>query len=289
MKQYLGIIGGSGLYQIKDFQLKEAKEISTPYGKTSSPFMVGSLSGVDVIFIARHGLEHQLNPSEINFRANIWALKKLGVKAIFSVSAVGSLSDEITPGQMVIVDQFIDRTIKRASTFFENGIVAHVSMAHPVSAYLCSLLLKACSELKIKHHDGGTYVCIEGPQYSSRAESFFYRMLGAKVVGMTNAQEAKLAREAEIDYATLALCTDYDCWHDEHEHVTTDQVVAIVQSNVSKAQEIFKHAVKNFDFNRKLESEGILERAFLIKREAVTKEVIERLEPIIGRYFGRGV
>lgn len=251
--------------------------------------MVGSLSGADVIFIARHGLKHQLNPSEINFRANIWALKKLGVKAIFSVSAVGSLSDEISPGHMVIVDQFIDRTFRRASTFFENGIVAHVSMAHPVSAYLRSLLLKACSELKIKHHDGGTYVCIEGPQFSSRAESFFYRTLGAKVVGMTNSQEAKLAREAEIDYATLSLCTDYDCWHDEHEPVTTDQVVAIIQSNVSMAQEIFKHAVKNFDFNRKLESEGILEQAFLIKREAVTKEVIERLEPIIGRYFGRGV
>jgi len=285
MKQYLGIFGGSGLYNIEDFELEEKVIIETPYGKTSSPLMRGKYAGVDVVFLARHGEEHNVSPSEINFRANVWAMKKIGVKAILSVSAVGSLQEEIVPGHMVILDQYIDRTQNRPSTFFSDGIVGHVSMAHPVSGYLRELLIGACEKLDIPHHKKGTYVCIEGPQYSSQAESHMYRSWKATIVGMTSLQEAKLSREAEIDYATIALCTDYDCWHETHDSVTTDQVVAVMKSNVKKAQAILKDAIENFDFDRKLESEGVLENAFLIKKEAVSSDVLKRLEPIVGKNF----
>jgi len=283
--EYIGIIGGSGIYSIKDFELSEKLDIDTPYGKTSSSLMVGKLAGVNVIFLTRHGEGHVYNPSEINFRANIWALKKAGVKAIFSVSAVGSLKEEIRPGDMVVIDQFLDRTRLRQSTFFEKGIVVHVNFAHPISNYLKDILAESCKELDLTCHNGGTYVCMEGPQFSTLAESNFYRSFGASVIGMTNLQEAKLAREAEIDYATLALSTDYDCWHPGHDQVTTEQVLKVLKANAENSQKILIKAVQKFDFDKKLEAEGTLKNAILTNREYIKPDVIERLQPIIGKYF----
>lgn len=285
MSQFIGIIGGSGLYGMEAFEHQAELGSETPFGLTTSPLKVGKLGGVDVIFLARHGEGHVFNPTEVNYRANIWALKKAGVKAILAVGAVGSLKEEIQPGHMVVIDQFIDRTRLRPATFFENGIVAHVGMAHPVSAYLRELLVTSCLELGITCHTRGTYVCIEGPQFSTIAESKFYRSLGADVIGMTNLQEAKLAREAEIDYATLALATDYDCWHQDHEYVTTEEVLKVLNANIQNAQKILLTAVKKFDFNKRLEAEGVLKNAILTKRERIKPEVIERLRPIIGKYF----
>lgn len=282
---YVGIIGGSGLYQIESFKLKEERIVSTPFGEPSGPLMIGTLADVPVIFLARHGVGHRLNPSEINYRANIFALKQAGVKAIFSVSAVGSLKDEIVPGHMVVIDQFIDRTKARASTFFEQGIVAHVGFAHPVSEYLRSLLIAACEKAGVRVHKKGTYVCMEGPQFSTVAESHSYRSLGADVIGMTNLQEAKLSREAEIDYATLALSTDYDCWHPGHDAVTTDQVIQVMKANVSHAQKILQQAVVSFDFDRKLEAEDAVKNAILTAPDAIDPKAIERLKPILGKYF----
>ena len=285
MQEYIGIIGGSGLYQIDDFELIEKKVVETPYGKPSGAFHIGKLNDVNVIFLARHGDGHLINPSEINFRANIWALKSLGVKAIFSVSAVGSLKEEIAPGHMVVIDQFFDRTKDRPSTFFENGIVAHVGFSHPVSGYLRSLLIESCKEISATVHKTGTYVCMEGPMFSTQAESHFYRQIQASVIGMTNLQEAKLAREAEIDYATLALSTDYDCWHQDHDSVTTEQVIAVMTANIEKAKKIVKKAVKKFDFSKSLEAQGAVENAILSAKDKIAPEVIERLKPILGKYF----
>lgn len=279
----IGIIGGSGLYAITDFVCEKKIRMVTPFGKPSDAFMVGTLSGVPVVFLARHGTGHTISPSEINFRANIWGMKKLGVKAIFSVSAVGSLQEEIKPGHMVVIDQFFDRTKARASTFFEKGIVAHVSFAHPVSEYLRELLIQACHAEKATVHTTGTYVCMEGPAFSTRAESGFYRQIDASVIGMTNLQEAKLSREAEIDYATLALSTDYDCWHPHHDSVTVDQIIAVMHKNVAVAQNVLKRAVKLFDFSRKLEAGEALQNAILTDRKKITPAVKKRLAPIIKR------
>ena len=219
------------------------------------------VSGQPVVFLARHGEGHTISPTELNFRANIWALKSLGVKAVFSLSAVGSLRENIQPGHMVVIDQFFDRTRERVSTFFDGGIVAHVTFAHPVSEYLRSLLITACLDLKIPCHGEGTYLCMEGPQFSTKAESEFYRnQVGASVIGMTNLQEAKLAREAEMDYATLALSTDYDCWHEDHDSVTVDQVMATMKANIENGQKVLHHAIKNFDFDRHLDAEKCIEK-----------------------------
>lgn len=284
-KQYIGVIGGSGLYQMDQFELDEKKKIQTPFGEPSSDLSFGKLSGKDVVFLARHGEGHVLNPSEINFRANIWALKSVGVEAIFSVSAVGSLKEEIEPGHMVVIDQFFDRTKARPSTFFEKGIVAHVGFAKPLSQVLRNLLINACEELKVVCHKQGTYVCMEGPQFSTLAESHFYRSFHADVIGMTNLQEAKLAREAEIDYATLALSTDYDCWHPDHDSVTTEQVIAVMKNNIDKAQKILALAIQNFNWELPFEAKGILKNAIMTRRELIQPEVIERLKPILGKYF----
>lgn len=282
---HLAIIGGSGLYKMDGIEPIKTLSVKTPFGNPSSPLFVGRLSGRDVVFLARHGEGHLINPSEINFRANIWALKSVGVKAIFSVSAVGSLKEEIQPGHMVVIDQFFDRTKARPSTFFENGIVAHVGFAKPVSDYLRGILIAACRDEKAVVHERGTYVCMEGPQFSTKAESEFYRSLNAAVIGMTNLQEAKLAREAEIDYATLALSTDYDCWHPHHDAVTTDQVVAVMQRNVSLAQRILVRAAAAFDPSRAPESFGVVGNAILSDRTKISRDVVERLKPILGRYF----
>lgn len=285
MTQYLGIIGGSGLYSISSFKLIERLTMKTPFGDPSGDLMVGELDGVNVIFLPRHGEGHVYNPSEIPFRANIWAMKKAGVKAVISVSAVGSLKEEIAPGHMVVINQFFDRTRGRASTFFEKGIVAHVNFAKPVSQYLRDILISSCKELNLTCHTTGTYVCMEGPLFSTEAESHAYRAMGASVIGMTNLQEAKLCREAEIDYATLALATDYDCWREGHDSVTTEQVIAVLQANVANAQKILSLAVKKFDFKRPLETEGMLKNAIMTSRDRIKPEVIERLKPILGKYF----
>lgn len=285
MKHYIGIIGGSGLYQIAGFRLRKRLAVTTPFGRPSGPLLIGTLAGVDVIFLARHGEGHLINPTEVNYRANIWALKKAGVKAIFSVSAVGSLRDEIKPGHMVVVDQFIDRTKHRPSTFFEKGIVAHVGFARPMSEYLRGLLIAACEEEGATVHKTGTYLCMEGPAFSTKAESELYRQLGSAVIGMTNLQECKLAREAELDYATLALSTDYDCWHPDHDSVTVEQIIAVMQNNIALAQKILKRAVTGFDFNRKLEAQDVLKNAILSDRKKIKPAVIKRLQPIIGKYF----
>lgn len=285
MTYALAIIGGSGLYQMDDFQLEESKDITTPFGKPSGPLMCGKLAGVPVVFLARHGEGHLINPSQINFRANIWALKSIGVQAILSVSAVGSLRGEIEPGHMVMIDQFIDRTKARPSTFFENGIVAHVGFAHPISALLKNILIESCDELGITNHKKGTYVCMEGPQFSTEAESHWYRSMGADVIGMTNLQEAKLAREAEIDYATLALSTDYDCWHPEHDSVTTDQIIQTLTQNISNAQKILAVAVKKYDRNADHDAKDALKNAILSNKKMISNEVKERLKPILAKYF----
>ena len=209
----------------------------------------------------------------------------MGIKAIFSVSAVGSLRGEIEPGHMVLVDQFIDRTKARPSTFFENGIVAHVGFAHPTSSLLRSILKDACSELNITHHQKGTYVCMEGPQFSTEAESHWYRSMGADVIGMTNLQEAKLAREAEIDYATLALSTDYDCWHPDHDAVTTEQIIQTLTQNIENAQKIMAVAVQKYDPQAKHQAESALANAILSNKQMISNEVKERLKPIIAKYF----
>ncbi len=246
MRAGIGIIGGSGLYQMEGVEGLREIRISTPFGEPSDALLVGKLDGVDVAFLPRHGRGHRYAPHEINYRANIWALKSVGVKWIFSVSAVGSMREDIHPGELVVVDQFIDRTRTRPSTFFEQGIVAHVQVADPVCPVLRGVLERACDSAISKDerwHKGGTYVCIEGPQFSTRAESHLYRSWGASVVGMTNLPEARLAREAEIAYATLAMATDYDCWYEGHDDVTVDQVIAVMKANVAKAQEVLRAAV----------------------------------------------
>jgi len=234
----IGIIGGSGLYEMKGLTVLEEKKVSTPFGDPSEVFVLGRIAEQEVVFLARHGRGHRFLPSEINYRANIWALKELGVKQILSVSAVGSLKEEIAPGHLVFVDQFIDRTYHRVSSFFGEGMVAHVALAHPICERMRKKLNETAKGLKFKSHEKGTYICIEGPQFSTQAESHLYRTWKADVIGMTNVTEAKLAREAQICYATVALSTDYDCWHADHDSVTADQVIQTLNANVDKAQQL---------------------------------------------------
>jgi 5'-methylthioadenosine phosphorylase len=236
----LGVIGGSGLYGMDGVEDLEWVSVDTPYGPPSDAIGVGRLDGVRVAFLSRHGRGHRHAPHEINYRANIWALKSIGVRRLVSVSAVGSMREEIIPGDLVLVDQFIDRTRMRPSTFFENGVVAHVMFSDPVCRDLQGLLVETAANLEIPHHNGGTYVCIEGPQFSTRAESLTYRSWDVSVVGMTNLPEARLAREAQIAYATIALATDYDCWHESEDDVSVAAVLAIVRANVSKAQRLVR-------------------------------------------------
>ncbi len=239
----VGVIGGSGLYHMEGVEDLEEVRVTTPFGDPSDAVLVGRLDGQPIAFLPRHGRGHRFAPHEINARANIWALKALGVKWVFSVSAVGSLREDIAPGDLVIIDQFIDRTRARPSTFFEDGVVAHVGFGDPLCPVARGLLLKACAGASaLKSHDGGTYVCIDGPQFSTRAESEMHRQWGAAVVGMTNLPEARLAREAELAYATIAMATDYDCWHPGHDHVTVDAVLAVMHANVEKAQRVLRAA-----------------------------------------------
>lgn len=243
-KAEIAIIGGSGLYHMEGLtRLKEIK-VSTPFGKPSDSIRIGSFEGFNIAFLARHGRGHRTRPSGINYRANIHALKSLGVSRVFSVSAVGSMKERIRPGDFVLPDQFIDRTTQRLNSFFDQGIVAHVAFADPICTTLSSLLWKSSQKVSVKVHRPGTYLCIEGPQFSTRAESLLYRKWGVDVIGMTNIPEAKLAREAELCYATLALVTDYDCWHKTEEAVSVGAILDIMHTNVETAKQVLRHALK---------------------------------------------
>ncbi len=285
----IGIIGGSGLYQMPELKEIEEVRVETPFGSPSDAFIVGTLEGVRVAFLPRHGRGHRFTPSELPFRANIYAMKLLGVERILSASAVGSLQEQYAPLDMLIPDQFFDRTRARAreSTFFGDGIVAHVTFAHPVCGMLGDVLEESCQEAKVRVHRGGTYLCMEGPAFSTKAESNVYRSWGMDVIGMTNLQEAKLAREAEICYATLALVTDYDCWHETHDAVSVETIVDYLNKNVRNAQIILREAVKRLAQGMKSECDcsSALKSAIFTAPELWPAEASARLQAIVGKYM----
>ncbi|MBI3819790.1 MAG: S-methyl-5'-thioadenosine phosphorylase [Planctomycetes bacterium] len=284
-KVKVGVIGGSGLYEIEGLSKIKETRVKTPFGAPSDALIAGDYSGVPCVFLPRHGRGHLLTPTEIPFRANLWAMKSLGVTHIISISAVGSLREEIVPGHFVMIDQFIDRTRQRVSTFFGEGLVGHVVFADPVCNILRKMLHKTARELKLTSHDGGAYVCMEGPAFSTRAESHFYRSIGGSVIGMTNLQEAKLAREAEIAYATVAMSTDYDCWHPHHEDVTVDAVIAVMNANVGNAKQLIKAAIPRVASLAPSPAHGALASAIMTRRDAVPAATIRKLWPIVGKYY----
>jgi 5'-methylthioadenosine phosphorylase len=284
-KQIVGVIGGSGLYQMAGLKEVSEVEIKTPFGKPSDRFIKGRLGDTELIFLPRHGKGHRWLPTEINFRANVFGMKKLGVERIISVSAVGSLCQEIAPGDVVVPDQFIDRTSKRPSTFFGNGIVAHVSFADPFCKDLSAKLVDAARQEGAQVHAGGTYVCMEGPQFSTRAESNLYRSWGAAVIGMTNLQEAKLAREAEICFGTLALATDYDCWNQAAGDVEIEHVLTVLKQNVELAQNTIRRVVPSLGEARLCACVSALKDAIITERSQIPKKIRVDLKPIIGKYL----
>lgn len=281
----IGVIGGSGLYDMADLSDRKEVSVSTPFGEPSAPFIVGTLGEQRVVFLARHGIGHRLLPSELNFRANIYALKTLGVEWILSASAVGSLQESYRPLDIVIPDQFFDRTRGRISTFFGGGVAAHITFAHPVCHTLSELAYESAQRSDTKVHRGGTYVCMEGPQFSTLAESRLYRSWGMDIIGMTNLQEAKLAREAEICYATLALVTDYDCWHPEHNQVTVDMIVRNLIHNAGTAQDVIKTVVARLPVERTCECASALASAVITRPEAISEEMKASLAPILSKYM----
>ena len=281
----IGIIGGSGLYEMEGLSQIEEVRIDTPFGSPSDVIVLGTLDDARLAFLPRHGRGHRITPTDINYRANIWALKKLGCEWIISVSAVGSMKEHIAPGDVVIVDQFIDLTKRRVSTFFGEGIVGHVSFAQPISLELAKALTEAARATgKAKVHEGGTYVCIEGPQFSTKAESKVYRSWGVEVIGMTNMPEAKLALEAEISYATIALATDYDCWHESHEAVSVEAVIAVLQKNVENAKAILKEAVKRIPNERTCPAKDALKYAIMTAPDRIPAETREKLSIFLDKY-----
>jgi 5'-methylthioadenosine phosphorylase len=286
-KVSIGIIGGSGLYQMPELQNVREQVVETPFGCPSDAFIIGELEGVEVAFLPRHGRGHKLTPTELPFRANIYAMKLLGIEYILSVSAVGSLQEKYAPTDMVIPGQFFDRTRARAheSTFFGEGIVGHVPMAHPVCSELGDILEASCKDVGVKTHRGGTYLCMEGPAFSTKAESETYRQWGMDVIGMTNLQEAKLAREAEIAYATLALVTDYDCWHEDHDSVSVEMVIEYLNKNVRNAQLILKDAVKRVAAKETPNQyRDAIKNAIFTAPDLWPPETAKKLEAIIGKY-----
>ena len=281
----IGIIGGSGLYDMADVTDRTEVTLTTPFGEPSGPYLLGTLRGKRVAFLARHGAGHRLLPSELNFRANIFGMKMLGVEYILSASAVGSLKEEYKPLDIVIPDQFIDRTKGRISTFFGRGLAAHVGFAHPFCKRLSRLVSASGQASEATVHVGGTYVCMEGPQFSTLAESKLYRSWGADIIGMTNLQEAKLAREAEICYSTIALVTDYDCWHPDHDHVTVEMVIANLMQNAKTAQHIIANAVEGLPYERTCECASALKYALITRPEAIPPQVRQDLAPLVGKYL----
>jgi 5'-methylthioadenosine phosphorylase len=281
----IGIIGGSGLYDMPGVTDREEVTLTTPFGEPSGPYVLGMLRGRRVAFLARHGAGHRLLPSDINFRANIFGMKLLGVEHIVSASAVGSLKEKYKPLDIVIPDQFFDRTKARASTFFGRGLAAHVGFAHPFCSILSGLVHESARSAGATVHKGGTYVCMEGPQFSTLAESNLYRSWGMDIIGMTNLQEAKLAREAEICYTTVALVTDYDCWHPDHDSVTVEMVIANLTQNAKTAQEIIAEAVARLPYARTCECASALKYALLTRPDAIPDQVKQELWPIVGKYL----
>src|SRR5256886_1847386 len=281
----IGIIGGSGLYDMAELTDREDTQIGTPFGDPSGPYVIGTLRGKRVAFLARHGVGHRILPSELNFRANIYGFKVLGVERILSASAVGSPKEEYKPLDIVIPDQFFDRTKGRISTFFGRGLVAHVAFAHPVCADLSKVVADSAEKVGATVHRGGTYVNMEGPQFSTLAESKLYRSWGMDVIGMTNLQEAKLAREAEICYATLALVTDYDCWHPDHDSVTVDLIIANLMQNAAAAQKTIAGAVERISGPRACACKDALATAIITQAALVPEQTKKDLAPIIGKYM----
>jgi 5'-methylthioadenosine phosphorylase len=285
----IGIIGGSGLYAMPGLTSVREQRVETPFGEPSEAFILGELEGRRVAFLARHGRGHRILPTELNFRANIYAMKKLGVERIVSVSAVGSLKEEHKPTDFVIPDQFIDRTSRRVSTFFGDGLVAHVAFGDPVCATVAKAITDGCAREGVVGKAGGTYVCMEGPQFSTRAESNLYRSWGADVIGMTNLQEAKLAREAEICYATVAMVTDYDCWRDGHDAVTVDQIVAVLNQNAANACKVVKAAVASMPSERECACASALKFAMLTDPKTIPAETRRKLDLLVGKYLNESV
>lgn len=280
----IGIIGGSGLYEMEDFTDTEDVAVATPFGEPSDRYIVGQLEGRKVAFLPRHGRGHRLSPHELNSRANIYGFKELGVKWLISMSAVGSLKEELRPTDVVIPDQFYDRTKVRKDTFFGDGVVAHVSFGDPVCRNMFAILAQAAEEAGAVVHKGGTYVNIEGPAFSTRAESNTYRQLGFDVVGMTNLTDAKLAREAEMCYATLAMVTDYDCWKEDAEEVSVETIIRILFQNARVAQKIIKLAIRKIPAQQDCECARALEKAIITRPELIPQEAKRRLKAIIGKY-----
>ena len=281
----IGILGGSGLYDMAELTDRDEVTVSTPFGNPSGPYVTGTLNGRKVAFLARHGPGHRLLPSELNFRANMYGFKVLGVEWILSASAVGSLQERYRPLDLVVPDQFFDRTRGRISTFFGRGLAVHVSFAHPVCATLSDLACDSAKTVGATVHRGGTYVCMEGPQFSTLSESNLYRSWGMDVIGMTNLQEAKLAREAEICYATLALVTDYDCWHEGHDSVSVDMVMANLTKNALMAQRVVSETVSHLPLPRTCECATALASAIITRPETIPEQTKKELAPIVGKYM----
>ncbi len=284
-EKIVGVIGGSGLYEMEGLEEVQTISLNTPFGAPSDSFVVGRLEGVKIAFLPRHGKGHRISPSSLNFRANIYAMKLLGVQWIIGVSAVGSMKESIHPGDMVIPDQFIDRTTGRSSTFFSNGIVGHIGFADPVCPVLSQILFQAGKEVGATVHKDGTYICIEGPQFSTRAESRLYRTWGVDVIGMTNLPEAKLAREAEICYATIAFATDYDCWHQETEDVSIGEVLRILAQSTKIAKSAIRNAVKHLPEKRECICATALKYGLITGKKFIPEKTRKDLEPIIGKYL----
>jgi len=280
----IGIIGGSGLYQMKGLTDLHEVALDTPFGKPSDSFMLGTLAGRKVAFLARHGRGHRIMPSELNFRANIHGMKQLGVERILSVSAVGSLKQEHAPLDFVLPDQFYDRTKLRISTFFGDGVVAHIAFGEPICEHAAKVVHQACKKAGVNVKLGGTYVCMEGPQFSTKAESNLYRSWGMDIIGMTNLQEAKLAREAELCYVTVAMVTDYDCWHPNHDAVTVEQIIAVLMKNAENACNVVREAVEAMPKERGCKCGSALATAIITSKDAIPAATKEKLKLIVGKY-----
>ncbi|MFY9754755.1 MAG: S-methyl-5'-thioadenosine phosphorylase [Pseudolabrys sp.] len=289
-KSILGVIGGSGIYDLPGLTNVREQRIASPWGEPSAPLLIGEIAGLPVVFLSRHDKGHRLSPSDINYRANIDVLKRAGVTDLVSLSACGSFKEELPPGAFVLVDQFVDRTHKRESSFFGKGLVAHVSIAHPVSPLLRAHLRDAAKAEGIPSHWGGTYICMEGPQFSTYAESMTYKQLGYSVIGMTNMPEAKLAREAEICYATVAMVTDFDCWHPDHDAVTVQDIIKVLLANAEKAKGLVARLARDFPRQHEpcpIGSDRALDTALITAPEARDPELIKKLDAVAGRVLGR--
>ena len=285
----IGVLGGSGLYEIEGLEDVASTSLSTPFGAPSDQYTTGRLDGVEMVFLPRHGKGHRISPSEINYQANIWGMKSLGVTHLISVSAVGSMRLDVEPGHFVVIDQFVDRTRHRKDTFFEGGVVAHVMFADPVCPLVRRVLLEACGKSGVTAHDGGAYLCMEGPQFSTRAESKTYRSWDVDVIGMTNLTEAKLAREAELCYATVAMSTDYDCWHEGHDDVTVEAILEVMARNVGNARSVIRHAVPAMAQAAQTKGQcgcaSALTGSILTAPDAISPEARTRLSLLIDRHL----